>query len=260
VPDPLAANVIDLARAKSILVNAGAKTVPMTSSTLTIARQTADATMEVKAENASFTGYDVTFDAIGLTAYTIGTVVEISRELAADAANAVSIIESSIAKALAAQIDYYGLRGTGSAQPTGLINWSGTNTVNVGGSVDYADIFNGIEYIEVDNHSPNALVFSPANWNVLRSLLINSEANHYCPMPPEVAALYRGSTSAMPDTDGILGDFTKYIIGLRQPVEVEVTREGGDSFKKHQVLVKVTWRGDFNCEDREAFCLLQSIS
>ena len=263
VPNPLAARVIDLARAKSVLVAAGAKTVDMPSGTLTIARVSSDATMEVKAENSAFTGHDAEFDAVELTAYTIGTVVKMSRELAQDAPNAVSVIESTLAKALAAKIDWYGLRGTGSAMPLGLINFGSTNTEAVGGSVDYDNLLNALSANEVDNHTSNAYVGSPANFNVLRQLKSGDGTNSaalYLDPPAVIKSLQAFSTSAMPDTTMALGDFSQFLIGLRQSPTIEVTTEGGDAFEKHQVYVKITWRGCFNTEHRDAFCLLTGIS
>lgn len=260
IPNPLAARVIDLARARSVLVQAGARTVDMSSGTLTIARVATDPTMEVHSENTAFAGSDVVFDAIEMTAYTIGTVVKMSRELAADAPNAVSLIEDTLARALAAKIDNYGLQGTGSAQPLGLVNFGSTNTVAVGGSVDYDNILDGIKENEIDNHESNAVLMSPTNASVLRQLKVNAEANHYSTPPAAVQALRAFSTTNMPDATMAVGDFTQFLIGLRQSPTVEVSTEAGSSFEEHAVYVKITWRGSFNTEHRNAFALLTGIS
>jgi Escherichia/Staphylococcus phage prohead protease len=260
IPNPLAATVIDKARARSALIQAGARTIEMNASTLTIARVATDATVEIHSENTAFTGSDVAFDAIELTAYTLGCLVKMSRELAADAPNAVSLIEDKIARALAEKIDFYGLQGTGSAQPLGLVNFGSTNTEAVGGNVDYDNILNGISAIEVDNHTPNAVIGSPANWNVLRQLKINAEANNYSSPPMAVQSLRALSTSNMPDGTMAVGDFSQFLIGLRQSPVVEVTTEGGNSFEEHAVYIKVTWRGTFATEHRDAFTLLTGIS
>ena len=263
VPDPLAATVIDLARAKSVLVQAGAQTVDMTASDMRIARVTDDAAMEVKGENSAFTGDDVEFDSIVLTSHTIGTVVKMSRELAADAPNAVALIEDTIARALAAKLDWYGLRGTGSAMPLGLINMPDVNTEAVGGSLDFDNLLNALSECEVDNHTPNAYVLSPANVNVLRQLKsgdgTNSAALYLAP-PTAVTNLTQFVTSAMPDDTAVLGDFSQFIIGLRQSPTIEVSTEAGDAFEKHMVFVKITWRGDFHTAWRPAFCTLTGIS
>ncbi|MCH8851725.1 MAG: phage major capsid protein [Planctomycetes bacterium] len=258
IPDPLAARVIDLARNQSVLVRAGAQTVAMSASTLDIARVTADATMEVKSENAAFTDRDVAFDRVTLVAYTIGTTVTMSRELAADAPNATSIIEQTIAAKLAERLDFYGLQGTGSQQPTGLLNMTGVNTTSVG-TLSYTDLLTALKECEIDNYPPSSVVLSPTSWDALRKLLINAEANHYAVAPPAVATLTPFSTGNMTDTDGIVGDFSKLIIGLRQSPLVEVTTTGGDTFKQHQVQVKITWRGDFAADSPLAFCTLTDI-
>lgn len=259
VPNPLAANVIDLARSLSILVRAGAQTVAMDASTLDIARVATDPTMEVKAENVAFTERDVVFDRVTLTAYLIGVEVVMSRELAADAPNSTSVIEQTIAAKLAERIDFYGLQGDGNAQPTGILNMAGVNTTSVG-TLSYTDLLTGLRECEVNNYSPNAVVLSPTSWDALRKLLINSEANHYAVAPPAVASLTHFSTKNMTDTDGIVGDFSKLIIGLRQSPLIELTADGGNNaFGKHQVRIKITWRGDFVAANPAAFTVLNSI-
>lgn len=259
VPNPLAANVIDLARSLSVIVRAGGVTIPMEASTLDIARVATDAAMEVKAENIAFTERDVVFDRVTLTAYTIGTEIVMSRELAADAPNAVQVIEQTIAAKLAERLDFFGLQGTGSAQPTGLINSSGVNTTSVG-TLDYTFLLTALKEVEIDNYQPNALVLSPTSWDILRVLLVAAEANHYATAPPAIAALTPFSTNGMTDTDGVIGDFTKFIIGLRQAPMIEVTTDGGNNaFGKHQMRIKITWRGDFALANPTAFTVLDSI-
>ena len=260
VPDSLSASVIDLARARSVLVKAGAKTVSMPTGTMKIARVSEDPTMEVHTENVAFSGSDVVFDTLELTAYTIGTYITLSRELVSDAPNSVQLIEQTLAKALAAKLDWYGLQGTGSQMPLGLVNFAGTNSDAVGGSVDYGNILTGIMECEVDNFQPNAFILSPANADVLRQLLTNSEANHYATPPLAAQALTTLVTTGMPNATAAVGDFSQFIIGLRQGATVEVTTTGGSSFDQHSVFVKVSWRGTFATTHREAFCLLTGIS
>jgi HK97 family phage major capsid protein len=84
--------------------------------------------------------------------------------------------------------------------------------------------------------------------------------NHYATAPPAAAALRELVTSNCPDTAAVLGDFSQFLIGLRQSPTIEVTTEGGNAFEQHAVYVKVTWRGTFNTERREAFCTLTGIS
>lgn len=265
VPDPLAANVIDLARAQSVLIRAGASTVQMDSATLALARITADPTIGYHSENETISEDEVEFDRVNLTAYTLAVIVRISRELASDAPNAVSLIESTLAKALAARIDWLGLRGTGGAgQPLGLVNFENINAVGaIGADLDWDDILEALSLCEIDNQKPNAYVFSPANWLDLRLLKSGDGTNSaklYREAPAAIAALQGYSTTALPDSDGLIGDFGQFIVGLRQSPTIEVTTEGGDSFTKHSVLIKAVWRGDFAATHQDAFCKLPGIS
>lgn len=258
VPEDMSATVIDKARAASVLVRAGAITVPMDSSTLKIARITTDATISTHTENEAFSHTDVVFDGVEITSYTLGCLVEMSRELAADAPNAPQIIEDNIAKSLAAQIDNLGLNGTGSGQPLGLLNFSGVNT-NTVGTMDFDEMLQSVLQVEEADYEPNALILSPASWNVLRLLKVNSEANHYAVAPPAIAALNMLSTTAIADTAGVTGDFTRFMIGLRQSPMIEVTTTGGASFAQHSVFIKLTWRGGFAATDATAFTVMDSI-
>ena len=70
VPSPLSAQVIDMLRAKAVVMLAGAQTVAMEYHTLDLARVTGAPTAEWKAENAAITASDMTLDKVTLHART----------------------------------------------------------------------------------------------------------------------------------------------------------------------------------------------
>jgi len=105
VPEPLSSMLIDLARARSVCIEAGARTVPGTSDQLVIARITGDPTVEFKGENAAFTESGPTFDRLRLVFRTMGAYCIMSRELADDGANVPELWEQTMAKALGAMFD-----------------------------------------------------------------------------------------------------------------------------------------------------------
>jgi len=72
VPAPLSARVIDLMRARTVVLRAGGVTVPMTSQTLALARLTGEGTPAWKTEGANITAADLTFDRVTFTARTPG--------------------------------------------------------------------------------------------------------------------------------------------------------------------------------------------
>lgn len=260
VPNALSASVIDLARSKTVLIQAGATTIPMESGTLHIARVSTDPTTEIKQENAAFSGSDVSLDSIQLNAFTIGIMVTASRELIADAPNASDVIQNAIASALAVKLDYFGIRGSGSSEPTGLINMTGVNATGGVGSPDWDDVLTAIKDIEVDNGAPNAWICSPTCANNLRQLKVASEANHYGNPPAAVTDLASFVTTGIPDANLIVGDFSQLLIGLRQAPQMEISTEADNAFSKHQVLIKLTWRGDWAAAHPDHFTILSGIS
>ena len=105
VPAEIARQIIDQARARSVIIRAGGWTQPMSSDRCTIARVHTDPTFETHAENVAITESDIVFDGVSLTARTIGTLCRASRELIEDASNMAQIIEGVIVRALAAELD-----------------------------------------------------------------------------------------------------------------------------------------------------------
>jgi HK97 family phage major capsid protein len=85
VPTPVASQVIDLARNKSRVFQAGAVTVPMTEATLKFPRLTGEGSPAWHSENATITSADLTLDSVTLTARTLTRLVVASIELVDDA-------------------------------------------------------------------------------------------------------------------------------------------------------------------------------
>ena len=186
---------------------------------MTIARVNSDPTIEVKAENNAFTSRDITFDAVGLTAYTIGTMVTASRELAEDALNFVEIIEDVIANAFAVAVDNYAVNGNGSQQPLGLLNQSGIGSTGSVGAIAWEDLNTAVTTIWSNNGEPNAYIVSPTIAGDL-ALIASGDAPNSAKMwlgpPATVEPLMQLVTSNIDDSNILVGDFTEAIIGLRQ--------------------------------------------
>ena len=115
MPEFWSANVIDLARNKARIFQAGAQTIPMPTSEVHLARQTADPTAQWHIENATIASSDLTFDQANLYARTLVALVKLSVELGEDAVNVDAVVEAALSKALAIQLDRAALRGKGLA-------------------------------------------------------------------------------------------------------------------------------------------------
>lgn len=253
VPTSLMANILDLARAKSVLMKAGTQSVIMDTNAVTIAKVNSDPTMQWKSENSAFTGSTVGFEGINLKSFTLGTTVAISRELAADSPNAVQAIEQALSGALAAEIDRVGLIGAGTTQPKGILNWTGVQSIGTVGTVaDYNELVDAWVKVLTANGTPNGYIVTPKLAGQLEQLVAGVDGQ-YLKAPASIAGLERFISSMLPTNLGVgtnesvafLGDFTQCLFGVRQGMLLEVTNSGGTAFDNHQVLIKLTWRGDF---------------
>jgi HK97 family phage major capsid protein len=253
IPSILHSELIDLARSNSVLSAAGAQIVDLQAGSNKILRVKTDPTVEVKTELESFNASNPTFDLVEFTPFTLGCFMQVSQELAQDAQNFSEVIEKVMAGALGAKLDYLGIRGSGSGEPTGLINVSGINEVSVD-TFDYDFILDGLNENQKDNcYSSNAYILSPTTNNTLVKLK-EGTTNAYLQMPNDVAKLSKYITTGIADTDLIVGDFSNLYLGLRQGATFEMSPVEYDSFKKYALAFRIVMRADWQAVRPNHFC------
>jgi HK97 family phage major capsid protein len=279
VPSILSADVIDLARNNTVCLKAGAVTIPMTSSTLSLARLTQDIVPGWKVENQPGTFADAQFGSVKLQARTLMALAAISVELFQDASNIDQLLESSLAKVLAIEIDRAALRGDGtSSQPIGVKNAAGVTVTNLAtngltliATNAYQTFSNGILTILNKNGNPNAVVMAPRTKIELDQL--TNTLNDSLEAPPSWDALEKYTTNSTPinlthgaavtASDAILGDFSQMMIGMRQNLTIELSREAGSStgsaFANGQIWIRALLRADIALAHPEFFCVLDGI-
>lgn len=268
VPESFYASVIDRARAKTVCGLAGAKIVNMPGKTMTIARITGDPTMEIKGENIAFNESTMTFDGVELQAFTIGTVLTMSRELAADSPNAAQAIESALINALAVKLDQLALAGAGTVEPTGLLNLTGIQDIDKeGAQLLYSDLVDGWSKIISANGEPTAFVMSPRDAGELSQQILGT-GGQYLVAPKLIENIKNLYTSSIPTNLGtesnesyaFAGDFSKMLFAIRQNMELEVSTISGEAFQKHQVQIKLTMRADVGVEQPSHFVKIVGIT
>lgn len=263
VPGDLSSQVIDIARNKSAVVQAGAMTVPMETAELTMAKVISDPTIEVKAENAAFTEASITFGQVKLNSFTIGTLVTASRELAEDAPNFASLIEGVIAAALGVQLDKYAIQGTGSGEPAGLTVVGDISETGSIGAISWEDLAGAASQVRQNNHEPNAIILGVEPHEDLMVAVGgdgSSSTKTWLLRPPALEGQNLFPTNNCPLANAICGDFSMLAWGIRTNAIIEATTTGGDTFKKHQVQFKITFRGDTAVLDANAFHRLAGIT
>jgi HK97 family phage major capsid protein len=266
VPEALFASIVDNARAQSVVSRAnGVQMVTFDTKKLNIARFNSDPVFETKAENEAFTDRFVDVDSIDLNGWTIGTIVPISQELSQDSPNFASALDAAISRALAAKLDQLYLFGAGSTEIKGITNVTGVQEVAAGGNLTYSHLINAWTKITSENFNPGNLFFNP------RDLASLTEAEKtslgYTARPELLANINFGHSSAFVTNLGtgtdesmaVMGDFSNLMLGLRQSAQLEISREAGDAFKKHQLLIKLTFRGDAVPLRPKAFCKITGL-
>ena len=258
--DSFSRTVIDYARNQAAVVKAGAATVPWSGSDqLIMARVYADPTFQVVPENTEFTERTLTFDAISFTANKIGCLISMSRELAEDASNAAAIVEQTLSRALATEIDRIALVGSGRAEPDGLLNYTSVSSTDSIGAIAWQDPHNAVVAVQNGNFEPSGYICSPTIGGDLDIILASTSGN-WLSAPPSMANCPRFKTKNCPDANLFVGQWDQLAIGLRQDALLEVSTTAGNAFAKHQVWIKITWRGDIGVFNSAAFHVLKGIT
>ncbi len=270
VPTPLSAQVIDLARAQSQVVRAGARTVPMEHETLTVARIASDPTPGWKAENAEGVISDPTFDSVVFTARTLFCGVQVSQELIEDAPNAESAIERTLAEALGQELDRVALRGTGTApEPEGVLNQTGIQTTALAGALVNHNPFSvAVEELQGANYMPNAAIMHPKLAGVIdRFTSVDGQPRLG---PPSFQALAKFTTSKIPtdlgggsdETEAYIGEWPNLWIGVRERLRLEASIHAADgtsgAFRNLQVWIRAWLRADVQLA-RPSFHVLTGV-
>jgi HK97 family phage major capsid protein len=223
----LSQRVVDLARANSVCMKAGAVTVPMAGAELTIARLTGDPTTQWRGETQGVTASTPTFGRYTLRPRTCAAVVPVSLELLEDTANAGRLIEQALTAALGVEIDRVILEGYQAHEPTGVCYTSGVNSqIGVGAITDYTEITTAIRDILSANFAGEiadlAWIQNPRVAATYDGL-VTGLASDKTPLQPTpwASQLKRYFTTNLSPTGSpltsyqVIGDFREVLVGAR---------------------------------------------
>ena len=237
VPDALMPNIIAALAPSSATLQAGARIVPIDqqAGSFRIARVDTLPTAQWRGESGAVPESPPAFGAITFYPKSLAFYFKVSMELLADAPNIDPILTAIIGQAFAVGMDKAALIGTGAgAEPIGVLNASGTNTVSMGtdGAVpsNWDPILDALYEIELDNAPPaTSIIAHPRSWRTLRKLKSSADDQPLI-APPEVAALGRYSSTQLPidevkggssDCSTVLvGDFSRLMFGMRSGLQI----------------------------------------
>lgn len=266
VPDILGAELIDLMRARSVTLRAGARMVVLESDQHSFARVASDPTPLWRSENEELDEREPTFEAVTFTPRSLAYGATASVELLQDSINLEQQLPALLAAPLAVEIDRAALVGSGTApEPLGISGTTGVNAVAVGGALtSYDDFVDGAKLILDDNGLlPTVAVMAPREWATVEKFA--DTTGQPLQRPPSLANLRFEPTTSIPTTEGggtesriILGGFEHLWIGVRSQIRVEILRE---RYMDKLQIGFVPWaRYDFNLAQPKAFAQLTGVT
>ena len=234
VPAVVSAELIDALRAASVAVQAGARTVPLTSATNSIAAIASDPTPAWRSENAAVAESDPTFRAVTFTPRSLAVLVKVSRELIEDSLNLETELPRLLSAALATELDRVALLGSGTApEPEGIANVTGIGTSALSADLTtYAPFLTARTAILTANAGPaTAVILHPRDEGTMAGL---TDTTGQPLMAPDVLRQIPWLTTTAIPVDGgtgsdestiFVGNFAHLMIGLRTSLRVELLRE-----------------------------------
>lgn len=267
IPDLVAQKFIDYARNRSVMMKAGAQTIPMSTENLAVCRVESDPTVSIHSENTEEDLQAPDLARVSLYSRTLIAIISVSRELLEDASNADSIIETILSGAVANRMDSMAINGdAGSGEPTGLLIDSNLATETGVGSVDWSAFLSALKTLEENNvdDSNLSIIYSPAVKYDLSSLYTGDGTNAAKfprPLPDALSDVRRLVTNSVDDdAKALIGNFGTCLWGQRQDMRLEATAVGDSAFRKHSVYIKCFLRGDWAVQQPNHICRLEGIS
>lgn len=267
VPEVLSSRLIDLMRARAVVMKAGAVTVPLTSDTNHIAKVATDPVPAWRAEAAAVAESGPTFARVTFTPRSLAVLVKVSRELLEDSLNLETALPQIIAASMATELDRVAMFGTGTApQPKGIVNFSGVQTIAHGAALtSYAPLISARTKVKTANHPDvSAYIMSPRDEGTFAGLVDGQDQ----PLnkPPAIANIPFLDTTAVPVDGGvgtnestiIAGDFSRLMIGMRSQIRIEILKERYADTGQFAFIAFM--RADVAAEYENAFCTITGIT
>lgn len=266
VPTMLSAQLIDLLRANSVAVAAGARTVPLGSDNNNIAKLASDPVPAWRVENAVIAESEPTFTNVPLVPKSLAVMTRISRELLQDTLNIDTELPRILSIALAKELDRVALMGSGTApEPEGVANMSGIGTTAHDAALTtYAPFVTARTGILSANAGPvSAIIMHPRDEGTLAGL---TDSTGQPLMAPKAVSDVRMLTTTAIPTDGgagsdestiFLGNFAHLMIGMRSDIRVEVLKERFADYHQYGLIAHM--RADIAAQHEAAFHTITGV-
>lgn len=283
IPRPMAAELIELLRARVVVRAAGARTFPMPAGQVRHAKQTAPATATYVAENAAITPSEPTFDKLDQSFKKLTGLVPIGNSLLRHSGFAMAqMVRDDLLKVMALREDLAFIRGDGSANtPRGIRNWllaanwtaalnSGVAATAAAAETALRRVVSRVEDANVSLTNPGWIMRASAK-NFLANLrdaagnklLPSIESNGQLLGAPiyTTTQIPNNLATAGDETEIYFGEFSEAMIGDSMDLSIGVSTEAGyydganyiSAFQNDLTLMRAISEHDFALEHDVAF-------
>lgn len=271
IPGAVTAGIVDLARQASIVFQAGALLMPLSSPTARVARMTAAPTAQWKPESAERQLDDqaFVFDAAEIAVETAWLYTTVTVEASEDVLDLDQAIMNHFAHQLAMTFDEAGIAGTGVDQPVGLsIMDTATDRIieqnAVGAIAGYTPFVRAVGAVKAAHYQPDSVVLTPGVWTKLATL--TDTTNQPLRAPAAYGALNEYVSDFLPSTGGagaehtgIVGDLSAMTFGVKTGAQLEISRLGA-GFSKGSIAVRGYIRFSWFLTRPEAIAVMRGIT
>ena len=283
VPRPMAAELIELLRARVVVRAAGARTFPMPAGQIRHAKQTASAAASYTVENGQIPASEPEFGKIDQSFKKLTGLVPVGNSLLRHSSMAMAMtVRDDLLKVMARREDLAFVRGDGTANtPRGIRNWllpanwiaamdAGIAATAVAAEAALRTVVSRVEDADVSLTNPGWIMRASSK-NFLANL-VNPQGNKLFPSIEANGQLLGAPihlTSQIPnnlgaagnETEIYFGEFSEAMIGDSMELNIGVSTDAGyydgatwvSAFQSDLTLMRAIAEHDFALEHDEAF-------
>ena len=273
VPGAISWGIVDMAREQSRVFQAGALMMPLETPQAKVSRMISNPAVQwlPESESRSIELGTWNFDAATLDAHSAWLRTSLTIELVEDGIDVDGTVTRAFAAQLAETFDQAALVGDGADMPLGLACMSTAEDrileiTDIGSPTNYIPFVQAMGAVLGAHHTPTAVLVPPTLWTTM-NCWDDGVTQNPMQIPPAYSRLSEYVSSHLEHVplaaDGVgsvvVADFTKLVVGLRTAIQIEVSREAGDSFKAGAVEIRAYTRFDCMLLDPTAFCVVKDI-
>ncbi len=248
---------IDALQPASAVMAANATTISGLEKSITVPRETGDATAAFTAEGSAVSESSLTFDSISLTAKRISATSSYTMEaLMQSDPNIDQLIRNSQARKVGQVLDDNAMGGSGSgANPRGILNTTGISTVSTGDTtMTRTEALSALSQLESNDVSSAGATFliDPADYAIIAATVVDSGSGVFVIEGNQILGRNVIQSSLVGNGVVILGDFSHLLIGLFGSTDLIVDPYSSAS----SAIVRITTHtfADVAVRQPKAFC------